>query len=145
MSQQNRGGDPREFVRSMFDLAYGAEDEKLTREEVRAQLKEAGINPDAAWAKTSKLIEAARGKVRLEDARAARIAAMKAATTVAPQAESKDSLVKQIQELFAAVGPGMGAMYARNWTDGTVDDLASLRDQLKRTIEREAKRRDGKR
>lgn len=136
--------DPRKFVGSMFDLAFGAADEKLTRAEVRNHLKEAGVDPDAAWAKTAKIIAAARGRLRMEDARAARLAATTKPSVVESMALAKDKVIAQIQELFAQVGPGAASMYARNWNENAVEDLVAIRDQLRRTVEREAKRRDGK-
>jgi hypothetical protein len=136
--------DPRKFVGSMFELAFGAADEKLSREEVRNHLKEAGVDPDAAWARTSKILAAARGRLRMEDARAARVAASSTPSVTESVAAAKDKVIAQIQELFAQVSSGAAGMYARNWNETAVEDLIAVRDQLQRTLEREAKRRDGK-
>lgn len=138
-------GDARDFARSMFELGYGAADEKLSRDEIRQQLKEAGVDPDAAWTRTAKLLEAARGKIRLEDARAARERAQVKDCEIQATSGAKSKLVQEIQALFALAGPGLKGMYARNWTETAEEDLLALRDQLKRTIEREAKRQNGNR
>lgn len=128
---------PQRFISSVFDLAYGARDgsEPLTPGEIKAQLQEAGIDPDAAWKQFSALLHAPAKKESLADARQARLAAPLPEAVIYPP-RSRGSLIEELQQLLAALKPQEGAVFARNWEDGTNEDLAAICSQLRRQIER---------
>ncbi|MEO5961002.1 MAG: hypothetical protein ABIR80_17995, partial [Opitutaceae bacterium] len=67
---------PQRFISSLFDLAYGARDgsEPLSPAEIKNQLREAGIDPDAAWKEFSTLLQPQAKRESLAAARQARLA-----------------------------------------------------------------------
>lgn len=133
---------PQHFLSAAFDLAYGARDgsESLTSAEMKANLSEAGINPDAAWSAAIKSLAASRNRLLLADARRARLAdyaSRTKASTVATQ--SRDSLIGEIKRLIESLGSQPAAVFGRKWEESPAEDLASLRDQLERQIARAKK------
>ena len=139
MSNQSQRPIPRpqHFVSSVFDLAYGARDgsEPLTTAEIKSQLKEVGIDPDAAWKQFSALLHAAPKHESLAEARRARLASLPPATLSHPS-HSRSSLLEELRELLAALRPQEGAVFGRKWEDSTNEDLAAVCIQLRRQIER---------
>jgi len=128
--------DPRRFISSMFDLAYGARDgsEPLTTAEIKTHLREAGIDPDAAWKEFSTLLQPQAKRESLAAARKARLAAASPALVVRSQA-SRTSLVAEMKQLLGMLA-GTGAIFARGWEDTTDEDLAIVCSQLRRQIDR---------
>ncbi len=101
-------------------------------------MRESGIDPDAAWQKTKKLLDAAGGRLKLEAARRERLAAEpRASTTKASAGETRESLIEQIKRMLA-IEPS-AAVYARKWEDGDLNTLISLRDKLSSTSARAQK------
>lgn len=129
--------NPQRFISSVFDLGYGARDgsEPLTTAEVKAQLREAGIDPEAAWKEFSALLQPQVKRESLADARRARLAAPPPAPTAAA-ARSRTSLLEELGQLLGTLGPQTGAVFGRKWEDSTDEDLAAVCSQLRRQIER---------
>lgn len=135
-----RKSDETKFARAIFNLAHGESvNGDISPDEVRADLKEAGVKVDRGWKEARRLLDAAAGRLKLEEARKARLAAVRTATTVVTN-ETRESVVSQIRRLL--VLDGGATVYARKWEEGALDDLKSLRDQLVHTAEREAKRKN---
>jgi hypothetical protein len=128
---------PQQFISSVFDLAYGMRDgsEPLTPGEIKAQLKEASIDPDAAWKQFSALLHAPAKHESLAYARRARLAAPPPTAATYPP-RSRTSLLEELQKLLAALKPHAGAVFGRKWEDSTDEDLAAVCSQLRRQIER---------
>jgi hypothetical protein len=127
---------PRRFIGSLFDLAYGARDgsEPLSTAEIKVNLREAGIDPDAAWKEFSTLLQPQAKRESLAAARQARLAAT--VPTLATQARgSRTSLLKELKQLMDELA-GAGAVFARGWENTTDEDLAIVCSQLRRQIER---------
>lgn len=143
--RKKSAGDTRKFTTSVFDLAYGteAEMEAMSASEIRAELKEAAVDVDASWSKTSKMIEAIGAKLKMADAHKLRTASVKRVIPSAVATETRESLLKQIEQLFSLGGTSIQAMYACNWEHTTPEDLTILRDQIKKTIERESSKPNG--
>lgn len=132
---------PKQFVSSVFDLAYGARDgsEPLTAAEVNANLRETGINPDAAWSAASKMLAASRDRLLLVEARRQRLADLAGeAKASAQRTESRESIIDEIKRLITSFGSS-AAVFGRKWEDSPAEDLTSLRDQLVRQIARSKK------
>lgn len=140
--------DPKRFIKSVFDLAYGRQDgsEPLTDAEVKEGLIEAGIDPDAAWKSFQELVArtppasppppTAAAPKSLEAVRQRRLANLPPplATTAAASAEA---IIADIKQLLAALGPaGAAAVFGRKWENSSPEDLAALHEQLKRQVER---------
>lgn len=133
---------PKQFVSSVFDLAYGARDgsEPLTAAEVNANLRESGINPDAAWSAASKILAASRDRLLLVEARRQRLADLAVeAKESAQRTESRESIIDEIKRLITSFGSPPAAVFGRKWEDSPAEDLTSLRDQLVRQIARSKK------
>lgn len=125
------------FIGSVFDLAYGARDgsEPLTTAEIKTHLREAGIDPDAAWKEFTALLQPQVKRASLADARRARLAAPPPAPT-AQAPRSRTSLLEELRQLLGTLGPQTGAVFGRKWEDSTDEDLAAVCSQLRRQIER---------
>ncbi len=132
-----------QFSNTLFEVAFGdALAPSPKGAELKAELASLGIDTTKSWAQTKKMVEALSGKIRLEEARNARLEAEHARSPMTASAvpDSRDSLLDQIRALIS-FDPST-AVYARKWEDQSVEDLSSLRDSLKRTAEREAARRN---
>ena len=128
------------FSTSVLNLITGEEDieSPLTEQELKQDLRESGIDPDAAWQKTKKLLDAAGGRLKLETARRERLAtAPRASTPKACVSETRESLIEQIKRMLT-IEPS-AAVYARKWEDGDLNSLISLRDKLSSTSARAQK------
>lgn len=128
---------PQRFISSVFDLAYGARDgsEPLTPAEIKVHLREAGLDPDAAWKEFSALLQPQLKRESLAAARKARLAATAPASAPCPP-QSRPSLLAELQQLLASLTPNTGAVYGRKWEESTDEDLAAVCSQLRRQIER---------
>jgi len=129
--------NPKRFISSVFDLAYGAHDgsEPLSAAEIKTNLQEAGVDVAAGWKAVSALLEGASHRLSLADARRERLAAA-AAEVPARKVRARPALLEEIQQLLTALGPKMGTVFGRKWEESTEEDLAALCDQLRRQIER---------
>jgi hypothetical protein len=96
------------------------------------------VKVDQGWQEARRLLDAAAGRMKLEEARKARLAAVRKPTVATN--ETRESVITQIRRLL--VVDGGAAVYARKWEEGALDDLKSMRDQLVHTAEREAKRKN---
>lgn len=129
--------NPRRFVGSVFDLGYGARDgsEPLSAAEIKAQLRDSGIDPDAAWKEFSALLQPQKLKESLAAARKARLAAPPPAC--APQGHrARASLLEEMKRLIAALSPQNIGVFGRKWEESSDEDLAAVCNQLRRQIER---------
>jgi hypothetical protein len=128
---------PKQFISSVFDLAYGARDgsEPLSAAEVKAYLQEAGIDPDVAWKAASALFSVSAKTTSLAEARKRRLAAATAHVTLGI-VRTRSSLIEQIHQMLSLLEPNTGAVFARKWEESTAEDLSALCEQLKRQIER---------
>ncbi len=128
---------PKRFIGSVFDLAYGAHDgsEPLSAAEIKACLQEAGIDCDAAWKAASALLTTSANRLSLADVHRQRLAGAKPAVP-AQAVRSRSVLLDEINQLLSLLGPRTGAVFGRKWEESTAEDLAALCDQLKRQIER---------
>jgi len=147
------GNDSRRFLKSVFDLTEGAEGEPVSRDEIRASLKEDGIDPDAAWKKFSTSLEVARNRQRLAEARAARLAKKDASAAYTTARNNGDSephqnilqkIIQLLDEMKAAGMPTAG-MYARNYQETNDEDLRQIYESMKATFEREKTRKHDQR
>jgi len=128
------------FSDSAIKLITREEDIDLpkTEQELKQELRESGIDPDAAWQKTKKLLDAAGGRLKLETARRERLATVtRAATSKVSIEDTREFLIEQIKRLLA-IEPA-AAVYARKWEDGDLNALISLRDKLSSTSARAQK------
>jgi hypothetical protein len=143
--KQRPSQDACRFIESVFDLAFGATDgsEKLSPAEVTASLKASGIDPVAAWAGASKILEVAKKRQRLAHARAEREKYETPATSVSTN-ETRESLLAEILALFQSAGPAAQGMYARKHENAPIDDLRIYRDQLKSVLDRERRKNEQK-
>ena len=137
--------DARRFLNSVFDLAFGATDgsETLSPQEVKASLKESGIDPDVAWSSASKILEAAKKRHRLNQARTQRLAHIPEREVVSTT-ETRESVLAEFLALFQSAGPSLQGMYARKHESASLEDLQILRDQLKLVLERERRKNEQK-
>ena len=128
---------PKQFISSVFDLAFGARDgsESMSPAEVKVYLRDAGIDPDVAWKVASALLAGTEKTLSLADARKRRLAAAQPQVSTEP-ARSTAFFVEKINQLLSFLEPNTGAVFARKWEEGTVEDLSALHDQLRRQIER---------
>ena len=136
--------DPAKFLNSVFDLTYGpAGAETLSVDEIRAELKAAGIDRDKGWEEMQAALKQAEGQVRLASARVARQKATLGATIAGGLTDTVESLREQIAG-FLALSGGDASVYARKWENSSVEDLIALRNQLARTAARAAQRKDAR-
>lgn len=134
--------DPVQLMRRVFDLAYGAldADEQLSQGEVRANLKQMGVDIDKGWAEMQKSLKLVKGRIKLAEAREDRLKTAAQMKPVAGAAETVASLIAQITGLLSL--SGQAAVYARKWENSSIDDLKSLRDKLAKTAARAADRKN---
>lgn len=130
--------DPKGFIRTVFDLSYGARDgsEPLTLDELKGQLKEAGVDPVQALHEFHALLQPVIDpKAALIAARKARLAAEKVAqhSVALP---SREQLLAKLSELMRLVEGTGGAVFARKWETSSDEDLSSICRQLERQIQR---------
>lgn len=124
----------------LVEHTYGT-DEAIAQhsaEELKQFHEDAGIDVESGYSTLQAMLRQAEGRARLAAAREqlrseATLAAARPVVT-----ETRESLIDQIRALLSQL-PGAG-VYARKWEDSTLEDLRSLRDQLKRTAERAAER-----
>lgn len=126
--------NPRKFISSVFDLAYGAHDgsEKLSDAEVQSSLREAGIDPNAAWKEFTALISAEPKKESLAEVRRQRLAVAQPPVDCVWQG-TRAMILAEIKGLLTV---GQVGVFARGWEQSSDEDLVALRDQLKRQKER---------
>jgi hypothetical protein len=129
--------NPKRFIGSVFDLAYGMRDgsEPLTTAEIKSHLRESGLDPDLAWKEFSVLLQPQVKRESLAAARKARLAAPPP-VAAAPASRERGALLKELQQLLALLKPQAGGVFARKWEDSTTEDLAAICSQLRRQIER---------
>lgn len=138
--------DPRRMIKSIFDLAYGAQDgtEPRSAAEVDEYLRDAGIDPEAAWRSFQQLAglptttapAPSAAPKTLQPYREARLAnpPPPLATQVAASAEA---ILADIKQLLSSLGPAeAAAVFGRKWEHSSPEDLAALHEQLKRQVER---------
>lgn len=130
--------NPKRFISSVFDLAYGARDgsEPLTTAEIKTHLSETGIDPDAAWKKFSALLKPQQKYDSLATVRKARLEAPRPSPVTPAPTRSRLSLLEELKELLSVLPPQTGAVFGRKWEDSTSEDLAAVCSQLRRQIER---------
>ncbi|MGH7947197.1 MAG: hypothetical protein ACREH8_12080 [Opitutaceae bacterium] len=128
---------PQRFISSVFDLAYGARDgsEPLTTAEIKTHLREAGLDPDAAWKEFSVLLQPQLKRETLAAVRKARLADAPPVPATHPP-RSRVSILDELNRLLATLTPQTGAVFGRKWEDSTDEDLAAVCSQLRRQIER---------
>ncbi|MBS0631622.1 MAG: hypothetical protein JSS11_06885 [Verrucomicrobia bacterium] len=130
--------NPERFISSLFDLAYGARDgsERLSSAEIKAQLKETGIDPDVAWKEFSALLHPQAKCESLSTWRKERLASSSPtqANNFSGNA-SRNAIVEEIERLLG-LAPQGGAVFGRKWEESTTEDLAAVCNQLRRQIER---------
>lgn len=128
---------PKRFISSVFDLAYGAHDgsEPLSAAEIKAILQETGIDCDAAWKAASALLAPSASRLSLGDIHRQRLADARRAAP-AQVVRPRSVLLDEINQLLSLLGPRTGAVFGRKWEESTAEDLSALCDQLKRQIER---------
>jgi hypothetical protein len=129
--------NPRRFIGSVFNLGYGAQDgsEPLSTAEIKAQLRDSGIDPDAAWKEFSTLLQPQIQKESLAAARKARLAAPPPASV--PQGHrTRASLLDEMKQLIAALSSQDIGVFGRKWEESSDEDLAAVCNQLRRQIER---------
>lgn len=135
-----------QFLNTAVNVIVGAYEDtsSMTEAEIKQELREEGIDPDAAWAKAKKLLDASAGRLKLEQARRERLAASQASAAVRPAAreESRESIIEQIKRLLT-LEPS-AAVYARKWEDGDLSSLISLRDKLASTSARDLARKNAR-
>jgi uncharacterized protein with von Willebrand factor type A (vWA) domain len=126
----------------IYELAHGALDdgEQLSRAEIRADLKQMGIDPDKSWAEVQVFLKQAEGRIRLAEAHEKRIKAAAKARPAEGATETVESLIAQIKGLLSL--SGQAAVYARKWENSSIEDLKSLRDKLAKTAARAAERKN---
>jgi hypothetical protein len=131
--------NPRKFISAVFDLAYGARDgsEPLGSAEIKANLKEAGIDADAAWKDFTKLLHASPKTESLSEVRRRRLAAAPPIAAPGPATRKpRLALLEEISALVKSLGSQHAGLFARKWEEASDDDLAAIRDQLLRQQER---------
>ena len=132
-----------QFPNAAINLIVGTDENtsSLSETEIKQELREEGVDPDAAWAKAKKLLDASAGRLKLEQARRERLAAPQSvAAAKSPIPESRESIIEQIKRLLA-LEPS-AAVYARKWEDGDLAALISLRDKLASTGARDLARKN---
>ena len=129
---------------AIFSLAYGSKANPLpaTTDEIKQELRDDGIDPEASWEKTKKLLNVSAGRLKLETARRQRLAATAklASSSRSTFTETRESIIDQIRRLLLA--EPTAAVYARKWEDGDLDTLISLRDKLSSTSARDLARKN---
>jgi len=135
------GFNPVRAINSVFDLAYGNPDEfeKMTKEEIRADLKMMGVDTEKGWQAMQSMLKSAQGKARLAAAREQRLKASSAASPHGSFTESAQALIEQIRGLLL-LSEGNVSVFARKAESMPIKDLISLRDQLVKTAARAAKK-----
>lgn len=120
---------PKQFVSSVFDLAYGARDgsEPLTAAEVNANLRESGINPDAAWSAASKILTASRDRLLLVEARRQRLADLAVEAKV-----SAFGSEMTIAELAETLGEKQNTVFYKIKRGWTMDEIIAGKRVTKR-------------
>lgn len=133
---------PMKAIGSVFELAYGTEQEteKLTDQEIRADLKTMGVDTDKGWQALQSTIRLAQGKGRLAAAREERLKAADETSKPGSVSDTVLSLIEEIKGLLA-LGGGNSAVFARKAESMPIEDLKSLRDQMVKTAARAAKKR----
>lgn len=132
---------PQQFITSLFEMAYSTSDERDAKNpaKIRADLKAAGLDPDKAVKDLQARLKAFDSRKRLEAARASRLAESKTEVVrPASTSESRESLIEQIRKFLTL--DGAAAVYANKWEKSSVEDLASLRNQLAETASRNVRR-----
>lgn len=134
--------DPMKAVGSIFELAYGTdqETEKLTDQEVQADLKTMGVDTEKGWQAMQAAVKSAQGKGRLAVAREQRLKAADATSKPGSISDTVQSLIEEIKGLLA-LGGGNSSVFARKAESMPIEDLKSLRDQMVKTAARAAKKR----
>ncbi len=132
-----------QFPNAAINLIVGTDEDtsSMSETEIKQELREEGVDPDAAWAKAKKLLDTAGGRLKLEQARRERLAAQQTvAAATSSTTESRESIIEQIKRLLA-LEPS-AAVYARKWEDGDLAALISLRDKLASTSARDLARKN---
>lgn len=141
-SESNRS-DPVKYIESVFDLAFGTEEEagKLTPSEVKAALLLFGVDTESGWQSMQATIKAGQGKTRLAAAREERTKTQAVQIEKSGLGSHFQILIDDIQTMLSMSG-GEAAIFARKAETMSVEDLESLRNQLIRTAARAAKKTD---
>lgn len=132
-----------QFPNAAINLIVGIDEDtsSMSEAEIKQELREEGVDADAAWAKAKKLLDASAGRLKLEQARRERLSAQQTvAAAKSPTPESRESIIEQIKRLLAL--EPTAAVYARKWEDGDLAALISLRDQLASTSARDLARKN---
>jgi hypothetical protein len=139
---KSAGKDPIKAADSIIELAYGSPDEieKMSKEEIRAELKAMGVDAEKGWHAMQDLLKGAQGKARLAAAREDRLKATGETSKPGAMAESIQALIEQIKGLVS-LGAGDVAVFARKAESMSQQDLVSLRDNLVKTAARAAKKK----
>ena len=126
--------DPRKFINSAFDLAYGARDgsEQLSPAEIESDLREAGIDPAASWKAFSNALRGERKTESLAEARQRRLAAPPP-SVVGFARKVREVMLREIESMLASQPAGV---FARGLESSSDDDIAALYEQVKRQKER---------
>lgn len=134
--------DPIKATDAVIELAYGspAEVERMSKQEIRAELKSMGVDAEKGWQAVQDLIKGAQGRIRLAAAREERLKATAETSTQGALNESVQTLIEQIKGLVS-LGAGDVAVFARKAESMSHQDLLSLRDNLVRTAARAAKKK----
>ena len=126
--------NPRKFIGSVFDLAYGKHDgsEKVSDAEIEVGLREAGIDPEAAWKEFTKILQAEPKRESLADVRRRRLA-VTPPSIVSMVKRARTAILAEIDGLLVGEPAGV---FGRKWAQSTDEDLEILCDQLRRQKER---------
>lgn len=128
---------------TILDTALGAPESSATLPlpELKADLKQAGIDLESSWRNAQQIAGLAQKRASLGHARRERLRfeASQSAGSEQRLPESRESLIEQIRKMIL-FQPGT-AVYARKWEEGSDNDLLSLRDALIDTTARESARK----
>jgi len=140
-SSQPKQPDPGKAFDSVFDLAFGnqQEAEKQTPNEIAATLKALSVDTEAGWQSMQSMLQAAQGKARLAAARQERIKSQENAAKPSGVVSNAQALIDEIKGMLSLSG-GQAAIFARRAESMPLKDLVSLREQLIRTAARAAKK-----
>lgn len=135
-------GDPIKAIDAVIELAYGSpsEVERMSKQEIRAELKAMGVDTEKGWQTVQELLRGAQGRIRLAAAREERLKATAEISKQGAVTESVQALIEQIKGLVS-LGAGDVAVFARKAETMSQQDLVSLRDNLVKTAARAAKKK----
>lgn len=133
MADLKRHPDPawERFFEFLFPCAVDSE-ERLTREEVQADLRRLGVDVTKAASRVQQAVLAAKGKAELANARAKRLGVMRGFNQVVVPSES--NLRTRLKDIISGKFAGTEqALYFRKLeTAATDEDLQSLLEDIHR-------------